>query len=247
MSLSIDINCDLGEGVGNDALLMPYLSSCNIACGGHAGDEVTMRKTIALALRHGVRIGAHPSFPDRENFGRAELQMDRKKLIDTISNQVNSLLDIANELEGPVHHIKPHGALYNMAAVDQNIAEAVIQAHLQFDKKVILYAPYGSMVAELASKNSIPVKFEAFADRQYNDDLSLVSRKLPGATLHKPDEILHHVLSMVKNQKIKTIDGHFKKIIANTICVHGDNPNAVEIIASLCQGLKNNNIQIEKA
>ncbi|MBZ0244909.1 MAG: 5-oxoprolinase subunit PxpA [Cyclobacteriaceae bacterium] len=245
MSYSIDINCDLGEGAGNDALLMPYLSSCNIASGGHAGNEASMKATIRLALEHGVKIGAHPSFPDRENFGRIEMTLPNNELTTIIIEQIVQLKNLTEEAGGKLNHVKPHGALYNMAAVNDSTAEAVLDAMTPFDKELILYVPYGSVIAKKAIERGIPIKYEAFADRNYNDDLTLVSRKLDNAVLEDPDQITEHVFRMIKEKKVKTISGNYSTIEAGTLCIHGDNPHAVEIVSQLVNNLKNYNVSIE--
>lgn len=245
MTYSIDINCDLGEGVGNDAQLMPYLSSCNIACGGHAGDDNTMRETIRLAIENNVKIGAHPSFPDRENFGRLEMNLPNNELTTVIIDQILRLKILTEEAGGKLNHVKPHGALYNMAAVNDSIAEAVLDAMTPFDKNLILYVPYGSVIARKAIEGKQPIKYEAFADRNYNEDLTLVSRKLDNAVLEDPDQIIDHVIRMIKEKKVKTINGNFSDIEAGTLCVHGDNPHAVAIVSQLSKNLKNNNVSIE--
>ena len=245
MTYSIDINCDLGEGAGNDALLMPYLSSCNIACGGHAGNDDTMKETIRLALQHNVKIGAHPSFPDRENFGRTEMNLPNNELSTLIIAQIIRLKILTEEAGGKLNHVKPHGALYNMAAVNDSTAEAVIDAMAAFDKGLILYVPYGSVIAKKAIERNIQILYEAFADRNYNNDLTLVSRQLSNAVMKDSGDVLAHVVRMVKEKKVKTVDGDLVKIEAGTICVHGDNPHAVEIVSHLSQNLKGVNISIE--
>lgn len=245
MTYSIDINCDLGEGVGNDAQLMPYLSSCNIACGGHAGNDNTMRETIRLAIENNVKIGAHPSFPDRKNFGRIEMNLPNNELTTVIIDQILRLKILTEEAGGRLNHVKPHGALYNMAAVNDSIAEAVLDAMTPFDKKLILYVPYGSVIARKAIERKQPIKYEAFADRNYNEDLTLVSRKLDNAVLEDPDQIIHHVIRMIKEKKVKTINGNFSDIEAGTLCIHGDNPHAVAIVSQLSKNLKSNNVSIE--
>ncbi|MEZ4973231.1 MAG: 5-oxoprolinase subunit PxpA [Cyclobacteriaceae bacterium] len=242
----IDINCDLGEGVGNDHLLMPFLSSCNIACGGHAGDEDTMRQTIQLAKQHRTNIGAHPSFPDKENFGRTEMRIPSEQLTSLVLDQIETLDTIAKEEGVALSHVKPHGALYNMATVDKGVAEAVVKAVLLFDEKIILYAPYGSVMAKLALDQSIRVMFEAFADRNYNDDLTLVSRKLENAVIQNPEEILTHVLLMIKEKKVKSLLGQLSHIQADTLCIHGDNSHAVDIVSYLNQQLPIHHISIAK-
>lgn len=242
---TIDINCDLGEGAGNDALLMPHLSSCNIACGGHAGDDTTMKETIRLAIENDVKIGAHPSFPDRENFGRMEMKMSNEELTTNIIEQIIRLKTLVEEAGGRLNHVKPHGALYNMAAVNDSTAEAILDALVAFDEKLILYVPYQSVIASKAIDRNIPIKFEAFADRNYNDDLTLVSRKLIDAVMEDPDQILKHVIRIIKEKKVKTITGKLLTIDCGTLCVHGDNPHAVEIVSHLNQRLKELKIRIE--
>lgn len=245
MDYTIDINCDLGEGVGNDAQLMPYLSSCNIACGGHAGNDSTMREAINLALKHKVKIGAHPSFPDRENFGRTEINMPNNELTAILIEQVVRLKILTEEAGGTLNHIKPHGALYNMAAVNDSIAESILDAMESFDEKLILYVPYNSVIAKKASERNIPIKFEAFADRNYNDDLTLVSRKEANAVLEDPNQILEHVTRIIKEKKVKTVSGNILQLDAGTLCIHGDNPNAVGIASHLRKKLAELNISIE--
>ena len=244
-NLTIDINCDLGEGAGNDALIMPYISSCNIACGGHAGDDATMKETIRLAMENKVKIGAHPSFPDRENFGRLEMNLPNNELTTIIIEQIIRLKILVEESGGKLHHVKPHGALYNMAAVNDSTAEAILDAMVAFDEPYMLYVPYRSVIAAKALERNIPIQYEVFADRNYNDDLTLVSRKLENAVLMDPDQIWEHVISMIREQKVKTISGKMKSIEPGTLCVHGDNPHAVEIVSLLNQRLKEAKIRIE--
>ncbi len=241
---TIDINCDLGEGVGNDHLLMPHLSSCNIACGGHAGDDDTMRSTITLALAHQVKIGAHPSFPDRENFGRIEMHLPIDELEAIISSQISRLHKHLEEQRALMHHIKPHGALYNMAAVDHDTAEAISRAVAAYSGKVFLYVPFGSVIEQHALEKGIPIKYEAFADRNYNNDLTLVSRKEENALLNNVDEIFRHVVPIIKEQKVRSVDGNWIPIKADTLCIHGDNPNAPEIAKHLSVKLQEVEISI---
>ena len=245
MAYTIDINCDLGEGVGNDAQLMPYLSSCNIACGGHAGNDATMKETIRLALANDVKIGAHPSFPDRENFGRTEMDLPNNELTTIIIGQVMRLKILVEKAGGRLHHVKLHGALYNMAAVNDSTAEAVLDAMAPFDKSLVLYVPFGSVIAKKALERKQPIKYEAFADRNYNDDLTLVSRKLDNAVMEDPALITAHVVRMVKDKKVKTINENLATIEAGTFCVHGDNPHAVGIVSQLAENLKKFSVGIE--
>ena len=226
------INCDLGEGVGNDEALMPFISACSIACGGHAGDENTMRKTVQLAMKHGVNIGAHPSFPDKENFGRKPMNISHEDLKLSINTQIDSLLHICNEMKTSLHHIKAHGALYNLASKDQKIAQCMLDACRNFTS-IPFFAPYGSLFARLAREQGHLVIYEAFADRAYNDDLSLVDRSHDLACLTESAAVKSQVHHIARHQEVKTITGGYTKLLADTYCVHGDNPNAMEIVKSL--------------
>jgi 5-oxoprolinase (ATP-hydrolysing) subunit A len=228
-----DVNCDLGEGLLNDALLMPFLNSCNIACGAHAGDEDTIRETIGLAKKWDVKIGAHPSYPDRLNFGRKTMQIDKESLKSSLLSQLNLFNRICIEEDVLLHHIKPHGALYNLAAKEQNLAALIVGIMKEHYPKVILYCPPDSLLANLAEKSGIPIIREVFADRSYNRDLSLLERGHPKAILTDPKEVLVHVKSMIENGQIRTIDGDLKYIEAETLCVHGDNPAAVKILKTI--------------
>ncbi|MFT7033872.1 MAG: UPF0271 protein [Cyclobacteriaceae bacterium] len=243
--MGIDINCDLGEGIGNDGAIMPYISSCNIACGIHAGDSGTMSKTIALAKKHGVKIGAHPSYPDRVNFGRKVLGISSGELIKSIEDQVMSLKTLLTKSDSNLNHIKPHGALYNEAAINKKVAKSVISAVKSFGQEIQLFVPYKSVIAELAKSEGVQIKYEGFADRAYQDDLQLVSRTQAGAVLHEPEKIYRHVSKMINEQQVDTISGNLQQIIVDTICVHGDNPEAVEIVKFLFEKLKTEGIQVK--
>lgn len=244
-NFSIDINADVGEGVDNEAELMPFLSSCNIACGGHAGEPETLRRVIELAKSHNVKIGAHPSFPDRANFGRQIMQMTDEELEDTIVNQIFGVKITVESYGLKLDHVKLHGALYNLAAVDEKLATLVVNVIKKFHYPLKLYAPFGSVISKIAQQEGIEVMYEGFADRNYNEDLSLVSRKNKNAILHKKEAILTHVLKIIKQQKVRTISGVEVPIKATTICVHGDTKNAVEILEYLSYNLKNHNIRIQ--
>lgn len=244
MRYTIDINADVGEGMGNEAYLMPYLSSCNIACGGHAGTPETMRTLVKLANQYGVKIGAHPSYPDIENFGRKKMDLSCAALFLSLQKQIDSLKDILQDEQATLYHVKPHGALYNLAAVDEKAALVVVEMMKQFMLPVKLYVPYKSMIADLAIKNNIPIVYEVFADRNYNDDLTLVSRDHREALIHDADEVFNHVFRMISAQKVKTISGAKKAILAQTICVHGDTPEAVNLVMTLNERLKKNDIEI---
>lgn len=241
---TIDINADVGEGIGNENGLMPFLSSCNIACGGHAGDEVSMINTIKLAKQYKVKIGAHPSFPDKDNFGRHIMEMSDNTLFKSLLCQVLKLKSIV-ETEGlSLHHIKPHGALYNLAAKDKVTAKVIIDVVKELALPIKLYAPFNSVIAKQAKREGIKVAYEAFADRNYNDDLSLVSRQKSNAILHSKEAALNHVLGIIKHQKITSINRVDVMLKATTICVHGDTENALEILSYLATNLEINNIKI---
>ena len=192
---NIDINVDVGQGIGNESQLMPYVSSCNIACGGHAGNSTTMRNVIKLAQKHHVKIGAHPSYPDFENFGRKPMKMASRALFASLKEQINDLITIIQEENALLHHIKPHGALYNMAITDTGIATTIVDVMKSMALPIKLYVPYKSVIEVLAMQNNIQITYEAFADRNYNDDLSLVSRSEKNALISDSNlmfEIFQH-------------------------------------------------------
>lgn len=231
--LQLEINCDLGEGLSNDALLMPFLGSCNIACGGHAGDNETMETTIALAKKHQVKVGAHPSFPDKENFGRKIIDIPEAELKQSLIDQIRLFQSIASKHSLPIHHIKPHGALYNLAAKDPKTALLIADIMVKHFPETILYCPPFSVMEKSAKAKGIKVAREVFADRNYNPDYSLVSRSHPNASIQDAVEAAAHVHEMVFRHRIKTMDGQFLPIEADTICIHGDNPHALAILNSI--------------
>lgn len=241
----IDINADVGEGVGNESVLIPYLSSCNIACGGHAGDIETMAQVVKLAKANGIKIGAHPSFPDKTNFGRVEMELSVADLYNSLKAQIRTLQDVLHSENLKLHHIKPHGALYNLVAKDEKTARVVIEVIKSIALPIKLYAPYQSTIAEFAKSEAIEVVCEAFADRNYNEDLSLVSRTNDKALLIKKEHVLQHVLFMIKHKKVKTISGVEVLLKANTFCVHGDTKNAIDILKYLNEELPKNGIIIQ--
>ena len=240
----IDINADVGEGLNNEAILMPYLSSCNIACGGHAGDENTMMEVVKLAKVNKVKIGAHPSFPDKENFGRQIMKISCADLYTSLKHQVRSLMKVLRTEHTMLHHIKPHGALYNLAAVDQKTAEVIIEVVKSIAFPIYLYVPYGSVIANLAQKENIKITYEAFADRNYKADLTLVSRSQNNAVITDPIEVFEHVKNMIFRQKVKTINGVEVEIKADTFCVHGDNPEAIKLLQNLTEKLQRSKVII---
>lgn len=228
-----DINCDLGEGISNDALLMPYLDSCNIACGGHAGNDPTIKETIRLANKHQVKIGAHPSYPDQKNFGRVKMDISLESLKNSLISQLVLFQKLAKEENTEIHHIKLHGALYNFSAFDKSTALMILEILEEKFKDSYLYCPPNSLIEHLAEEKVIPMKREVFADRNYNNDGSLVSRTEPNAVITEPSQILEHIKIMVDQRKIRTLDGKHIPVKADTICIHGDNPNAILILKSI--------------
>jgi UPF0271 protein len=242
----IDINCDVGEGFENEAELFPYISSCNIACGAHAGSVKIIDKTIALAIEHNVKVGAHPSYPDKEDFGRKVMAISDEKLAESIENQIDLILDRLSKKKQKLHHIKPHGALYNELAKNEKLAIIFVSILKKYDSTYFLYVPYNSVIAEVAIKNNIKIKYEAFLDRNYNDDLSLVSRVHEKALIKDEYEAFSHVLRMVKVEKIRTISGLEKKIKAATFCLHGDSVNAVHLLKKVSNLLKKEQIFVKK-
>lgn len=244
--INIDINCDVGEGIGNEAQLMPLISSCNIACGGHAGDKGTMMQIARLAKDHHVLIGAHPSYPDRENFGRNTINISEKDLQKSILAQIGDLIAALKSLGMRLHHIKPHGALYNDITKDRKLALVFLNCIKEYRKDVYLYVPYRSKIEEEAIRLGFRIKYEAFADRNYNPDLSLVSRKEPMALIQNPQAVLDHLLNMVKKETVLTLSNKEVKIKADTYCIHGDSPLSLQILMYLSQQLPKNQILIKK-
>ncbi len=243
---AIDINCDVGEGLDNEAQLFPFISSCSIACGGHAGDPKTMFEVARLAIKNKVKIGAHPSYPDWENFGRKSIKLSEPKLIRSIAEQIENLISILTSSQQKLYHIKPHGALYNDIAKDRDLATTFLRAVNDYREDVWLYVPPGSAIGEEALKNRFSIKYEAFADRNYNVDLSLVSREHGDAVITDPESVLEHLLSMVLHHQVKSTEGSKIDIKADTYCIHGDNPQVLQILMYLSKSLPNHNIQIEK-
>lgn len=229
---TIHINCDLGEGLNNEAQVMPFISACNIACGGHAGSTEIIEKTIDLAIQHKVQIGAHPSFPDRENFGRKVLKMDDQELLYSLIDQLSNVLEIVHKKKTKLHHIKAHGALYNLAAQDQRTAEIVLEAVKRTTPNVVIFVPPKSVIAQLAEANKMKIAYEVFCDRNYKSDYSLVNRQENNALLLNQKDVLDHV-NLMMNGELVTIDGHTLPIISDTFCVHGDTRTAVTILEML--------------
>ena len=228
MAGSIDFNSDLGEGAGTEMALMPLITSVNIACGGHAGNENTMRTTVELAMRHGVAIGAHPGYPDRERFGRVPMDISARELIESIRRQIDALVGVASQMGARVTHVKAHGALYNQGERDGTVARNIIfgiQAATGGHDLVIV-APPGSAMVEQASGVGMKVAREGFVDRAYEADGTLQSRSVAGAVLTDHTDAVRQALSFVKDGGVTAVDGSFLKLAVDTLCVHGDTPGA---------------------
>ncbi|MGH8789424.1 MAG: 5-oxoprolinase subunit PxpA [Cupriavidus necator] len=225
--MQIDLNADLGEGCDNDEALLALISSANIACGWHAGDAATMVQTVKWALERGVAIGAHPSYPDRENFGRTEMQRDPEAVYADVLYQIGALDAIVRAQGGQLHHVKPHGALYNQAVRDPALARAIVRAVRDFDADLVFFGLAGSQMIDIAKEAGLRVKQEVFADRGYNPDGTLVKRGTPGA-LHEDEEVaLNQTLTMVREKRVRAIDGTWVPIQAETVCLHGDGAHAL--------------------
>ena len=243
---TIDLNCDLGEGLTNDALLMPWISSANIACGYHAGDTATMQKTIALAMEHQVAIGAHPGFADKTNFGRIEMNLPLNEIFDLVTEQVWQLQQLAKQMGASLQHVKPHGALYNMSARDALLANTIAKAVYTIDQNLVLFGLSGSLSISEAEKIGLPTASEVFADRTYQSDGSLTPRSQPGAMISSTEQCLQQVLEMIQQQTVTTADQQKIPINAQTVCLHGDGEQAVAFAQLIYQELENNQIKIQR-
>ena len=245
----IDLNCDMGESfgrytLGNDLEIMPYITSCNIACGFHGGDPKIIIETIKNAHKHGLKIGAHPSFPDLQGFGRRKMTMERNELTATLQYQIAVLDKLSQIHANGLHHVKPHGALYNLAYSDADTAWAILEAMSPWKERVILFAQYNSLLAKVGKSEGYKIMLEGFVDRKYNNDLSLVSRSKPDAVHKDIGTMVDQIIDMVKNRKITTSE-KIESISVQTVCVHGDHPQAVEIAKSLSVALENEGISIQ--
>jgi len=243
----IDINCDMGEGIGNEAQIMPYISSANIACGFHAGNLDTLKKTIEIALEHNVAVGAHPGYPDRENFGRISQMLSLLEMAELIAEQIYVFEKVAIPLGAKMHHVKLHGALYNDCAKDAALSKIFIQTIQAIDSDIIIYGLSGSKTIQEAKKLGQPFANEVFADRTYQLDGHLTPRYLEHAIIHEVEEACKQVLKIVQKYQVNTIQGNPIEIEADTICIHGDGENAVEFAKAIYRSLKNNQIEITQA
>ena len=242
----IDINCDVGEGIGNERSLFPHISSCNIACGGHAGDINTMSEIVELAQKFGIKTGAHPSYPDKENFGRKSIKIEKRLLISSIQKQIKELESVLSRSDMQLHHIKAHGALYNDTAGNLELAMIYLESIRAYKDQVLLYLPYGSMIEEVARNRGYNISLEAFGDRNYNEDLSLVSRSSGKAMIEDPKKVLKHLLSMILHKEVITLNGVKVPFYADTYCIHGDTATALQILMYLSDELPKQQIFLNK-
>ena len=248
----IDMNSDVGESFGNyklglDEDVIPLISSANIACGFHAGDPAVMKRTIAIAKENGVALGAHPGLPDLMGFGRRNMDVSLEEIQDYVTYQVGALLAFARAQGMQLQHVKPHGALYTMAVQNPEIWDAVAEAVSAIDPALILFVLAGSDREDLeavGAKHGIRIAFEFFGDRAYNPDGSLVSRKLPGAVMHDHQQVAEKVLKLVTEGSVVCADGSEIQLAADTICVHGDNPAALQLVKKIRETLQASGVEI---
>ncbi len=247
--MEININCDLGESsdlhsTENDQLLLKIVNSASIACGYHAGDEDTMKKTVEISRKNGVSVGAHPSFDDRKNFGRKRLNLSSDEITNLMIRQINILSEIANNKEMKVTHVKPHGALNNMACEDFELAKTIANSIVKVDKDLIFLVPTGSQMEKAGRKIGIRIATEIFADRNYEDDGNLVSRSKKNAMILDPELAKKHVIKMVESQSLNCYSGKQIPCEIDSICVHGDGKNAVNTAKQIKEGLVKSSVTL---
>ncbi|HKN67466.1 MAG TPA: 5-oxoprolinase subunit PxpA [Gemmatimonadaceae bacterium] len=247
--MRVDINCDMGESfgayeIGADDEVLPYVTSANIACGFHGGDPTVMRKTVAAAVKHGVAVGAHPSLPDLMGFGRRAMQVTPDEVYDLLIYQIGALLGFAQAAGVRLAHVKPHGALYNMAAAQPALADAIARAVRDVDSRLVLFGLAGSHLLKAAERAGIPSASEAFADRNYLHDGALVPRSRPDAMVADVDEAVRRAVRMVKDGVVPDVEGEEIPIRADTICIHGDGPHAAPLARQLRAGLRAGGIEV---
>lgn len=247
---SIDLNCDMGEAFGNypmpnDDTLMDYITSANIACGYHAGDPAVMQHTVNLAVQKGVAIGAHPGLPDLQGFGRREMKLTAREAYQITLYQLGALYGFARAAGGRLHHVKAHGALYNMAAKDAALAASIAQAVYDFDPALMLYALAGSRMVDAAQKLGLRSVSEVFADRTYQDDGSLTPRTQSNALITDEQQSIAQVLTMVQQQQVVSVNNNAIPLQADTLCLHGDGAHAVAFARTICEKLKAEGITVQ--
>ena len=248
--LSVDLNCDMGESfgawtMGNDAALMDFVSSVNVACGFHAGDATVIRQTVETAIAKGVAVGAHPSFADLQGFGRREIKMSAAEVFDIVLYQVAAVKGICEASGGKLHHVKPHGALYNQAAKDANLAEAIAKSIKAIDENLILYGLAGSYLISEAEKIELKTASEVFADRTYQADGNLTPRSQSNALITDTEKAGAQVWQMISAQTVTATDGETVQLRAETVCIHGDGAHALDFAKTINARLKANGVMIE--
>lgn len=243
MAVSIDLNADVGEGM-EDALLLPYVTSANVACGMHAGDPSTMDTTVALAIAQGIRIGAHPGYPDRENFGRHRMEMSADRIEALVLYQIAALDGFVRARGGALAHVKPHGALYHSGAEFPDVARAIAEGVRRFRASLILVGPAGSMLMEAGREAGLPVAAEGFADRRYQPDGTLVPRGRPGALLTDPEEASEQAVRLARDGVVSAPNGSAVRVRPDTICLHGDTPGAAAIARRIHERFRQEGISI---
>ncbi|WP_226668542.1 LamB/YcsF family protein [Metabacillus litoralis] len=248
--LQVDLNCDMGESfgaytIGSDEEIISSITSANIACGFHAGDPTTMRKTVRLSLDHSVSIGAHPGFDDLSGFGRRNMTLSVEEVYDLVTYQIGALNGFVISEGGVLHHVKPHGALYNSAAVNKEMAESIARAVYKVNPELILYGLSGSELITAGKKHGLRTASEVFADRTYQVDGTLTPRTKENALIKNKDDAVKQVLNMVKKQKVTTTSGIEIPITANTICIHGDGENAAKFAKKIHYALHEHEISVK--
>lgn len=248
---TIDLNCDMGESfgryqLGEDEQLLAYVSSANIACGYHAGDPAVMLRTVKLALQQGVALGAHPGLPDLAGFGRREMAVSAEEVYAMVLYQTGALQGIAQAAGGALHHVKPHGALYNMAARDSSLAEAIAAAVYSISPSLVLYGLAGSELIKAGKKKGLSTAQEVFADRSYQQDGSLTPRSQPQALITDPAQAARQVTGMLQTGRVKTQQGTELPIQADTVCIHGDGPHALAFARQIYDSLRQAGITIQR-
>ncbi len=249
--IEIDINCDLGESyghfkVGNDAVIFPYISSCNIACGQHGGDPLTIEKTIQTAIQHYVQIGAHPSYPDLAGFGRRKMTLPHKELQALVKSQIAIVDGLTNSHGAKLKYVKPHGALYNSLAKDANEAEAFVSAIQSYNATLAIMGLPNSQLEKAAKRSAIRFIREGFIDRLYQPDGSLAPRDMPNAVYKNVEEMIQQFLKIVVEGKVATSNGKEIAMEVESLCIHGDNPHAEELLKALHKEAKRKNMLIKK-
>ena len=249
--MTIDINCDMGESfgaykIGNDQDIFPYISSCNVACGAHGGDPLHIDRTLRLAVKFGVRIGAHPGYPDLQGFGRRPMQMSDRELNASIRYQVSALAGMAKSVGGEISYVKPHGALYNTACSDETVCKAIVDAIRNIDPHLSLMGLAGSQMGEIAQREGISFIAEAFADRAYEDNGLLRSRSMTGAVHSDPALACDQVISIATRNEVITFEGSTFHLEADSFCIHGDNPAALSILKELENKMSQNGLERAK-